>query len=232
MNQQPISTFNKYLYYGVIVIVSLVVLFFFPMLGSEVGLAWNLPNTAAGWIIWSLGNLASAGLNLLIFHAFVKQGKVNILFHPSYLAAEQLLCTHKITSAAIPLSPQILLSREYHKKGVSLVIFTLIGTIGLSNALLTFNAVRFLTQLISLVVALIFGVIEMKTVEEIWTIKYLTYAEYQVQEKTLKETAAAEALAQQQTTHFQEITEVTIREVTREIPNPTQKENKNDNNSK
>lgn len=223
------SNFNRYLYYGVIVLISLIVLFFFPMLGSEVGLEFNLPNTWAGWVIWSLSNLASAGLNLLLFHAFVKQGKLNISQEPHYLEALTLLQTNKIAQFVAPRSPHAFHSHEYRKKGTSLVIFTLIGMIGLSNAMLTFNLVRFLTQAISLTVALVFGIIEMKTIEEYWTVEFLAYAKYSVQEKAEKEAAEKAAIEAAQTTHYQEITEITLTERTREIP--IIMEEKNDNNT-
>lgn len=212
------SSFNKYLYYGIIVVVSLIMLFFLPMLGSEVGLTFIIPNTVAGWIVWTLCNLASAGLNLLLFHAFIKQGKLNILAHPNYVEANNLLNIHKISRFIIPLSPAAWHSREYRKKGVWLAIGTLIGVIGLSNAFLVFNWVRFLTQLFSLVFAIIFGFMEMKSVEEYWTIEYLEYAKYTVHQKEEEELA-------NQTTNYTEITETTITERTREIPI---KENTND----
>lgn len=37
--------------YIVIGIVSLIALVFLPMLGSTVGLGWNIPNTTVGWVV-------------------------------------------------------------------------------------------------------------------------------------------------------------------------------------
>lgn len=176
------SFFSQYLYYCLIAIVSLVVLFFLPMLGSEVGLAWKVPTTPVGWIVWVMTNLFSAGLNLLIFHAFIKQAKLNISDDKRYLEAKDIL-QKKLErdyqngcNTETPLSPKDWFSREYRRKGVSLAIFTLLGMIGLSNAILTFDPIRFFTQLVSLVIAIIFGVIEMKVVEEYWTNGFHDYA--------------------------------------------------------
>lgn len=40
--------FNQYLYYILIAIVSVLAILVFPMLGSELGLSLDIPNTAAG----------------------------------------------------------------------------------------------------------------------------------------------------------------------------------------
>lgn len=39
---------RKYLYYGLVGVISLVVLVFIPMIGSEAGIEFNLPTTPAG----------------------------------------------------------------------------------------------------------------------------------------------------------------------------------------
>lgn len=177
---------TQYLYYFVIACISLITLFFLPMIGSEVGLAWKVPNTVAGWIVWVLSNLCSSALNLMIFHSFIKQAKLNIKDNKKFVKASEILeqkqeqeCKSRtLKQDDVPLSPRQWLGREYKKKGITLIVFTLLGTIGLSNAILTFDAVRFLTQLVSLVVSIGFGIVEMKTVEEYWTIEYYNYAQY------------------------------------------------------
>ena len=82
---------TQYLYYFVIAGISLITLFFLPMIGSEVGLSWKVPNTVAGWIVWVLSNLCSSALNLMIFHSFVKQAKVNIKDKERFVKAVEIL---------------------------------------------------------------------------------------------------------------------------------------------
>lgn len=177
------------MYYGIIVVISLLTLFLVPMLGSELGLKWVLPNTAAGWVVYVVSNIISTVLNLLMFHSFVKQGKVNIIEEKKYLEAKGIL--QKLTeddaeSKLTPLSPAQWHSKEYRTKAISLAVFTLLGTIGFANAILTFDVVKFIAQIICLVSGLIFGFIEMKAVEEYWTVDYYEYALYLQKQKTKK----------------------------------------------
>lgn len=197
------ATWNKYFWYGIVFILSLITLFAIPMLGSEAGLDWNIPNTPVGWVVWIVGNVAASILNVLMFHSFTKQGKVNILEDPRYLEAEQLIQDNKIEPDRIPEAPEKLISRTYRTKGISIFVFTLLGTIGLGQAILTFDGVKFLSQVIVLGTGLVAGVMQMKHVEDIWTIDYLSYAKYKVKEKK-------EAELEAQTLDYNEITEKTI----------------------
>lgn len=177
------------MYYGIIVVISLLTLFLVPMLGSELGLKWVLPNTVAGWVVYVVSNIISTVLNLLMFHSFVKQGKVNIIEEKKYLEAKNIL--QKLTeddsdSKQTPLSPAQWHSKEYRTKAISLAVFTLLGTVGFANAILTFDVVKFIAQVICLVSGLVFGFIEMKAVEEYWTVDYYEYALYMQKQKTKK----------------------------------------------
>ena len=97
---------QQYQYYVIIGIVSLVALFFLPMVGSEVGLAFQLPNTVAGWIVYTTSKLLVAGLNVIIFHCFILQAKVNIKDNPNYLEAVNLLQDLEVGKIINPRSPQ------------------------------------------------------------------------------------------------------------------------------
>lgn len=178
---------NQYMYYGLIALISLITLFLVPMLGSEAGLEWQLPNTPVGWIVWIVSNICTSILNVLLFHGFIKQAKVNIQDDPNYLEANRLLQLHEIETVTLPLSPKVWHGKQYRKKGVTLFIFTLLGTIGLSQAILQFDGVKFLSQVITLAIGIIFGVLQMKTTEEYWTIEYLAYAKMRVEEKLEQE---------------------------------------------
>ena len=197
------ATWNKYFWYGIVFILSLITLFAIPMLGSEAGLAWNIPTTTVGWIVWSISNICASVLNVMMFHSFTKQGKVNILEDPRYLEAEKLIQDNKIEPEKEPLSPEVLIGRTYRSKGISIFIFTLLGTVGLGQAILSFDGVKFLSQVIVLGIGLVAGVMQMKHVEDIWTVDYLTYAKWKVKEKK-------EAELEAQTVDYNEITEKTV----------------------
>lgn len=197
------ATWNKYFWYGIVFILSLITLFAIPMLGSEAGLEWNIPDTPVGWIVWTVSNVAASILNVLMFHSFTKQAKVNILEDPRYLEAETLIHENKIEPEKTPEAPEVLISRTYRSKGISIFVGTLLGTIGLGQAILMFDGVKFLSQIIVLGIGLVCGVMQMKHVEDIWTIDYLAYAKYKVKEKQKAELEA-------QTLDYNEITEKTV----------------------
>lgn len=175
------SKFNQYLYYGIIAIISLLTLFIVPLLGSEIGLVWNVPDTVAGWIVYTVSTLTSTVLNMLMFYSFVKQGKVNAASSEKYQKACKIMEAigeQKGKKEHLPKSPGQWHKREYLSKASSLATFTLLGTIGFAHAVLTFDLVKFISQAICLVFGLVFGVIEMKNVEEYWSGEYYEYAVY------------------------------------------------------
>lgn len=77
--------------YCLIGLISFIALCFFPFIGTEVGMAWVLPTTALGWAIYLVKNLCVAGVNILIFHCFVCQGKVNVKDNEKFIEANKIL---------------------------------------------------------------------------------------------------------------------------------------------
>ena len=167
---------RQWMYYFIIGIVSMISLCFLPMLGSTIGLSWNLPNTTVGWIVWVVTKLIVAVLNVLIFHCFMKQAKVNIKDNEQYLEAKKLLRELDEGKEFIPRSPNKYISKQYKTKGVTIFFTTGLSTIALTQALLTFDYVTMLTYLFTIVMGLIFGVMSMKTAEDYWTEEFYEYA--------------------------------------------------------
>lgn len=167
---------TQYLYYAIIALISIVMLFFLPMLGSEIGLQFEFPDTAAGWIVWSTVNLCSAAINVLMFHSFIKQAKVNVQSDKNYLEALRILEEVDVQLTDEARAPHEWLGLQYKKKGITIFIFTLLGTISLGSSALMFDLTKFLVQLFSLLSGLVFGVIQMKATEEYWTVEFLNYA--------------------------------------------------------
>ena len=161
--------------YIIIGIVSLIALVFLPMLGSTVGLGWNIPNTTVGWTVWVAVKLIVATLNVLIFHCFMQQAKVNVKDNENYKRAREILVKQK-EKEILPKSPNKWNSQQYIKKGSTIFITTGLSTIALTQAILTFDYVSMLTYLFTIVMGLIFGILQMKTAEEYWTDEYLQYA--------------------------------------------------------
>lgn len=166
---------KQFQYYVIIGIISLIALLFLPMLGSEAGLTWVVPTTAVGWIVYISSKLVVALTNILIFHCFILQGKTNILNHPNYIKAQEILCNIEKKEYA-PKSPKEWHKNVYGKKGTTVFITTLLSSIGLTQAVLTFNLVTFLTYLFTVIGGVIFGILQMNQEEIYWTEEYLAYA--------------------------------------------------------
>lgn len=170
--------------YAIIAILSLITVFFMPMLGSSVGLGLNLPNTFAGWVIYLTTKICVVIINILIFDQFVKQGKVNVKDDPKYLEAERILLLEERKEEPI-LPANVLLRKMYRSKMTTTAIFTVLGVFGFTNALLTFDWVSMISYLFTITMGLIFGWIAMNKAEEIWTEKHYKYAKKVEKEREL-----------------------------------------------
>lgn len=172
---------KQWLYYFIIGIISFVSLTFLPMIGSEVGLGWNIPNTVVGWIVWVAIKLIVSILNVLIFHCFMQQAKLNINDNPKYKEAREILQNMK-DKEVLPRSPRKWNVEQYGKKGTTIFIGTALGTVALTQAILSFDYVSMLTYLFTIILGLIFGILSMKNAEEYWTNEYWEYAQLRFKE--------------------------------------------------
>lgn len=166
---------KQWMYYFIIGIVSLIALCFLPMIGSDIGLDWNLPNTTVGWIVWVTIKFIVAVLNVLIFHCFMLQAKLNNKDNAKYQEAREILrMTNK--KDFMPRSPSSWNKQQYGQKGVVIFVTTALSTIALTQAMLTFDWMAMLTYLFTIVMGLLFGVMQMKTAEDYWTDEFWQYA--------------------------------------------------------
>ena len=167
---------KQWMYYFIIGIVSLIALCFLPMIGSNVGLGWNLPNTVVGWIVWVTVKIIVAVLNVLIFHCFMLQAKINIKEHEKYQEAREIL---RLTEQKdfVPRSPSLWNKQQYGQKGITIFITTALSTVALTQAMLTFDWMAMLTYLFTIIMGLIFGIMQMKTAEDYWTDEFWQYAQ-------------------------------------------------------
>ena len=188
MNREIYSKWKQWQYYIIIGIISVIALFFLPMIGSEAGLAWKIPTTAVGWIVYIVSKLLVATLNILIFHCFNLQAKINIQDDPNYLEAIRILDQLSPGDTERIRSPEEYYKETYGKKGVTIFITSVISAVGLTQAVLTFDWISMLTYLFTVLMGIIFGILQMNQTEMFWTSEYLKYA------KKVKEAADAKAL--------------------------------------
>ena len=179
------TKYTIYHNYVIIGLLSLVSVFFLPMLGSSAGLAFVIPNTAAGWIVYITTKTCVIAINLLIFDQFVKQAKVNVSQNPLFLEAERILLTSNTEDEPI-LPAEHYLHRMYRNKTITTVLFTVLGIFGFTNAILTFDMVAMLSYLFTIGMGIVWGFVSMKEAEEIWTIKHYRYAKKVEEEKNNK----------------------------------------------
>lgn len=177
--------FKHYQYYVIIGIVSIIALLFLPLIGSEAGLAWKIPDTATGWVVYVVSKLMVASINILIFHCFNMQGKENIKEHPLYLEALEILTEKAGDKDYAPLSPESWTRKVYGKKCVTIFCTSILSAVGLTQAVLTFDWLSMLTYLITIVMGVIFGVLQMNEAEEYWTAEFWRYAKKKEKEKDL-----------------------------------------------
>lgn len=166
---------KKYLYYGLVGVISFIILVFLPMLGSETDIGFKFPNTTSGWFIYICSKLLVSVMNVLIFYCFMEQAKVNIKDDPHFKEANEIL--QKILDKKyLPRSPKVWNTQQYSTKAVSIFITTLMSAFVFTNAILTYDWVTFLTYIFTLIFGLVFGVLQMKSAEKYWTNEYWQYA--------------------------------------------------------
>lgn len=167
---------RQWMYYIIIGIISVIALCFLPMIGSSAGLDWNMPDTSAGWIVWVVVKVIVAVLNVLIFHCFMSQAKINVKDNQQYKEAIEILRLNEVKEY-VPKSPNTWNRIQYTRKGVVIFITTALSTIALTQAILTFDWMAMLTYLFTIIMGLIFGILQMKDAEEYWTNEFWQYAQ-------------------------------------------------------
>jgi hypothetical protein len=146
------------------------------MVGSEVGMAWDLPTTTAGWSVWVATKLIVSILNVLLFHCFMEQAKINVRDNERYKASFDKL--YKVAGKLYkPRSPKEWNKKEYGTKAVTLFIFTALSTIAFTQAILTFDYMSLLSYLFTIILGVVFGIIQMKKAELYWTTEFCDFAD-------------------------------------------------------
>lgn len=173
---QIIAKIRQTIYYWIIFLTSMVVLVFLPMVGSEAGLEFNIPTTTAGWILYIVTKLLVAVLNVIIFFSFMQQAKLNVRDDPKYVKACEIMGRVKKEKAYIPRAPRVWERKQYMHKGVTIFLTTAISVVALANAFLTYDYMTLLTYAITIIMGIIFGLLQMATAEEYWTKEFYDYA--------------------------------------------------------
>ena len=98
--------------------------------------------------------------------------------NPDRLKAEEILNKHDKQRTKIPLSPEKFFAREYGKKIPTVSLMSVVSLIAFGPMLLVFDFAVFLAYLFTVIMAIVFGILEMKKVESYFTFDLLKYAYY------------------------------------------------------
>lgn len=79
-----------------------------------------------------------------------------------------------------PIGPAKFLARQYIRKVPMIAASTFLSLLAFGPALLVFDFVVLIAYLFGVIISIIFGILEMKHVEEYYTVGLLEYAEWRV----------------------------------------------------
>lgn len=193
LNKQSREAYEKLkqnTYYLIVGIVSFIALVFLPMLGSDVGIDFNLPTSTRGWVVWITTRLIISTLNVVIFYSFVQQGKVNVRNEETYKEANKILACSKEVKKQQPRAPKVFKTNMVLKKGSSIFFFSALSLFAFSQAILTYDWMTMLGFIFTIIAGIVWGILNMKKVEVYWTEEYYQYA-LMIQEKEKTESAKA-----------------------------------------
>lgn len=177
---------KQYENYFIILILSLISIFFLPMLGTSIDLAFVLPATPAGWLVWIVTKLAVIAINMLLFDQFIRQGKLNIKDNKKFLAADRFFNQLQEEEEEKIPTPAEFFSKMYRTRGSKVILGSALSAIAFSNALLTFDWVSMLTYLFTVIGGCVYGWMSMLKTEDYWTDTYFRLAKQEAKKRNIE----------------------------------------------
>lgn len=164
------------IYYILTALLSIVAIIVFPMLdNSTLTFKDTFPTTITGWTLWTIERVLIIVMNMLILSNFILQAKQNIKDNDNYIEANKILDKYK-PKGYKPKSPAQYMSKMYLTKGTSLILTTAASLITIGEAVVSYNYLLLIATVVTIVFAIVFGFISMKSTEAYWTCEYLDYA--------------------------------------------------------
>lgn len=187
--------FSLNFYYCLIFLLSLLVMtvapMFTPSANTDLGISAIFPHSVIGWAIYVCTKVFVGVVNLLLFHCFVKQAKINIKDNEKYIAACKIYDMYH-PKEYNPRGPKQYFGQLYRKKGVMIFLTSMLSAVVLTNAILSFDVTAFVIYCMTILMGVIFGILKMKEVEVYWTSEFYDAAvllqnKYQKQEDLTNE---------------------------------------------
>lgn len=158
-------------YYCLIFLLSLLVMtvapMFTPSANTDLGISAIFPHSVIGWAIYVCTKLFVGVVNLLLFHCFVKQARINIKDNVKYIEACKIYEIYH-PKEYNPRSPKEYLEQLYRHKGIMIFLNSILSAVVLTNAILSFDLTAFVTYCMTILMGLVFGILKMKDVEAYW----------------------------------------------------------------
>lgn len=196
MDEQNLrEKFSLNFYYCLIFLLSLLVMtvapMFTPSANTDLGISAIFPHSVIGWAIYVCTKVFVGVVNLLLFHCFVKQARINVKDNEKYIAACKIYEMYHPREYN-PRGPKQYFGQLYRKKGVMIFLTSMLSAVVLTNAILSFDVTAFVTYCMTIVMGLVFGILKMKEVEVYWTSEFYDSAmklesKYQNQEDLVNE---------------------------------------------
>lgn len=196
MDEQNLrEKFSLNFYYCLIFLLSLLVMtvapMFTPSANTDLGISAIFPHSVIGWAIYVCTKVFVGVVNLLLFHCFVKQARINVKDNGKYIAACKIYEMYHPREYN-PRGPKQYFGQLYRKKGVMIFLTSMLSAVVLTNAILSFDVTAFVTYCMTIVMGLVFGILKMKEVEVYWTGEFYDSAmklknKYQNQEDLVNE---------------------------------------------
>lgn len=209
------QTLKQGMYYIIIAVISLISVVFLPMVGTTLGLGWKLPDTTAGWVVWGVSRAIVATINVLLFHSFMEQAKLNIKDNERYKEARDILMKVKKKEHK-PKSPAQWNAAQYGKKGTTIFLSSAMSVVAIGQAVLSYEWATALAYLFTLGMGIIFGIMQMKKAETYWTTEYYEYALMKKRMEEEQQIAAEEEKPAEQTETHEQIPVCVIEQINKE----------------
>ena len=179
------EAFKNYKNYGIILVLTLVTVTVFPLLGTSVGMEARYPNTVVGWVVWAVIKIALCVDNIFIFQAFVDQAELNVQYEQRYIDAREIVRKYRIGKYN-PMSPEERRKKMFSKK-IIITILTSLISIALTEAILRYNWADLIAYSLSMIMAIVFGILSMADQEKYWVEEFYDYAITIKEEEEAKE---------------------------------------------
>ena len=171
------------MYYILTALLSIVSIIVFPMLdNSKLTFRDAFPNNPTAWTLWIIERALIVFMNIMIMSNFILQARNNVKENANYKKANEILNKNKPKNYK-PRSPAQFLSKIYVHKGIMLTISALASLIAIGEAAINYNYLLLIATAVTIIIAITFGYISMKSTEEYWTNEYLDYAIYVEEER-------------------------------------------------